>query len=107
MDIRRKAVERLTGVRLDGLSEYTIDAESVSKRNIENMIGAVQVPVGVAGPLAVNGQFADGQFYVPLATTEGALVASVSRGCKAITAAGGAIVRVVGDEMTRAPVFKV
>ncbi len=107
MDVRRKAVERLTGVRLDGLSEYTIDAEAVSKRNIENMIGAVQVPVGVAGPLAVNGQFANGQFYVPLATTEGALVASVSRGCKAITAAGGAIVRVVGDEMTRAPVFKV
>ncbi|MGZ4902253.1 MAG: hydroxymethylglutaryl-CoA reductase (NADPH) [Halobacteriota archaeon] len=107
VDIRRKAVERLTGVRLDGLSEYTIDAESVSKRNIENMIGAVQVPVGVAGPLAVNGQFADGQFYVPLATTEGALVASVSRGCKAITAAGGAIVRIMGDEMTRAPVFKV
>ncbi len=71
------------------------------------MIGAVQVPVGVAGPLAVNGQFAQGQFYVPLATTEGALVASVNRGCKAITAAGGAIVRIVSDEMTRAPVFKV
>ncbi|MGZ4931253.1 MAG: hydroxymethylglutaryl-CoA reductase (NADPH) [Halobacteriota archaeon] len=106
-DIRRQAVQRLTGARLDGLSAYSIDAESVSKRNVENMIGAVQVPVGVAGPLTVNGQFAQGQFYVPLATTEGALVASVNRGCKAITAAGGALVRIISDEMTRAPVFKV
>ncbi len=105
--IRRQVVERLTGTRLEGLSVYSIDAESVSKRNVENMIGAVQVPVGIAGPLAVSGQFARGQFYVPLATTEGALVASVNRGCKAITAAGGSIVRIVGDEMTRAPVFKV
>ncbi len=100
-------MQRLTGARLDGLSAYSIDAEAVSKRNIENMIGAVQVPVGVAGPLTVNGQYAQGQFYVPLATTEGALVASVNRGCKAITAAGGAIVRIISDEMTRAPVFKV
>ncbi len=107
MEIRRQAVQRLTNARLDGLGVYSIDAEAVSRRNIENMIGAVQVPVGVAGPLRVNGQFARGQFYVPLATTEGALVASVNRGCKAITAAGGAIVRIISDEMTRAPVFKV
>ena len=107
VEVRRLAVEKLTGVRLDALSTYTIDAESASQRNVENMIGAVQVPVGIAGPLVVNGEYANGQFYVPLATTEGALVASVNRGCKALTAAGGASVRVIKDEMTRAPVFEV
>ncbi|MGZ4852986.1 MAG: hydroxymethylglutaryl-CoA reductase, partial [Halobacteriota archaeon] len=107
VEIRRKAVEKLTGADLGGLGSYIIDAESSSKRNIENMIGAVQVPVGVAGPLAVSGEYANGAFYVPLATTEGALVASVNRGCKAITEAGGASVRIFNDEMTRAPVFEV
>jgi hydroxymethylglutaryl-CoA reductase (NADPH) len=107
VEIRRKAVEKLTGADLGGLGSYVIDAESASKRNIENMIGAVQVPVGIAGPLAVSGEYGNGEFYVPLATTEGALVASVNRGCKAITGAGGASVRIFNDEMTRAPVFEV
>ncbi|MGZ4869175.1 MAG: hydroxymethylglutaryl-CoA reductase (NADPH) [Halobacteriota archaeon] len=107
VEIRRKAVEKLTGTALDTLGEYAIDAESSSKRNIENMIGAVQVPVGIAGPLGVKGEYANGEFYLPLATTEGALVASVNRGCKAITSAGGALVRIFNDEMTRAPVFEV
>jgi len=107
VEVRRLAMEKLAGVSLDGLSTYAIDAESASQRNVENMIGAVQVPVGIAGPLAVNGEYANGRFYVPLATTEGALVASVNRGCKALTAAGGASVRVIKDEMTRAPVFEV
>ncbi|MGZ7131899.1 MAG: hydroxymethylglutaryl-CoA reductase (NADPH) [Halobacteriota archaeon] len=107
VEIRRKAVEKLTGTALDTLGEYAIDAESSSKRNIENMIGAVQVPVGIAGPLGVKGEYANGEFYLPLATTEGALVASVNRGCKAITSAGGALVRIFNDEMTRAPVFAV
>ncbi len=69
------------------------------------MIGTVQVPVGVAGPLLVQGEYAQGSFYLPLATTEGALVASVNRGCSAITRAGGAQVRILHDGMTRAPVF--
>ncbi|MCJ7638956.1 MAG: hydroxymethylglutaryl-CoA reductase (NADPH) [Euryarchaeota archaeon] len=107
VEIRRKAVEKLTGADLGGISAYVIDAESSTKRNIENMNGAVQVPVGIAGPLTVSGQYANGEFYVPLATTEGALVASVNRGCKAITEAGGACVRILNDEMTRAPVFAV
>jgi hydroxymethylglutaryl-CoA reductase (NADPH) len=107
VEIRRKAVEKLTGATLNALGAYVIDADSSSKRNIENMIGAVQVPVGIAGPLAVKGEYANGEFYIPLATTEGALVASVNRGCKAITSAGGARVRIFNDEMTRAPVFAV
>jgi len=107
VEIRRKSVEKLTGAALSAVGSYAIDAESASKRNVENMIGAVQVPVGIAGPLTVGGEYANGAFYIPLATTEGALVASVNRGCKTITSAGGAIVRIFNDEMTRAPVFGV
>jgi hydroxymethylglutaryl-CoA reductase (NADPH) len=106
-ELRATAIEKLTGASLDELRNYTIDPEPVSQRNIENMIGAVQVPVGIAGPLRVNGEYAVGDFYVPLATTEGALVASASRGCKAVTSSGGATVRILKDEMTRAPVFRV
>ena len=69
------------------------------------MIGTVQVPFGVAGPLAINGEYAKGSFWLPLATTEGALVASVNRGSGAITKACGAEVRILHDGMTRAPVF--
>ena len=65
------------------------------------MIGTVQVPVGIAGPLMVNGEHAHGSYYLPLATTEGALVASVNRGCSAITQAGGAEVRILKEGMTR------
>ena len=86
--------------------DFSFDAGDASA-NVENMVGVVQIPLGVAGPLAVNGNSADGECYLPLATTEGALVASVNRGCSAITAAGGATARVVKSGMTRAPVFKV
>jgi hydroxymethylglutaryl-CoA reductase (NADPH) len=80
--------------------------EEAQKRNIENPIGAIQIPVGLAGPLKINGINTQGEFYVPLATTEGALVASVNRGCSAITDAGGANVRISDDKMTRGPVIK-
>ena len=103
--IRRTYIEQVTGSDLRNLGSYTIGIDNVVRKNCENMIGAVQVPVGVAGPLAVNGEYADGEFFLPLATTEGALVASVNRGCGAITKAGGAEVRIVRDGMTRAPVF--
>jgi hydroxymethylglutaryl-CoA reductase (NADPH) len=103
--IRRTYIEQETGAILPKLGSYTIAIDRVVRKNCENMIGAVQVPVGVAGPLLVHGEFALGSFYVPLATTEGALVASVNRGCGAITRAGGAEVRIFRDGMTRAPVF--
>jgi hydroxymethylglutaryl-CoA reductase (NADPH) len=73
--------------------------------NIENHIGFVQIPVGLAGPILIEGGYAQGEFFVPLATTEGALVASCSRGMAAITASGGARVRVLSDQMMRAPMF--
>ncbi|MFP4171249.1 MAG: hydroxymethylglutaryl-CoA reductase (NADPH) [Methanomassiliicoccales archaeon] len=102
---RREAVEEYADTRLEYMSSYTIDPTLASK-NIENMIGCIQVPLGFAGPLKVIGDHAEGEFLVPMATTEGALVASVNRGCSVITRAGGARAEVEHDFMTRAPVFK-
>jgi hydroxymethylglutaryl-CoA reductase (NADPH) len=65
----------------------------------ENVIGYMPLPVGVAGPLNVDGQ----NYFLPMATTEGVLVASTSRGCKAINAGGGAVTVLTGDGMTRGP----
>ncbi len=107
VEARRAAVEQLTGTKLDHVGRYSYDAETVTKKNIENAIGAVQVPLGVAGPIRINGEYAKGDFYIPLATTEGALVASVNRGCSVCSLAGGVNVMVFQDEMTRAPVMTV
>lgn len=74
-------------------------------RNIENPVGLLKLPIGVAGPLRINGLFAHGDFYVPLATTEAALVASYARGAALITASGGATSLILNDTMTRAPSF--
>jgi hydroxymethylglutaryl-CoA reductase (NADPH) len=102
---RRRFLERKLNVSLSGIASTILDFEELYGHNIENAIGAVQVPVGIAGPLRVNGDYAKGDFYVPLATTEGALVASVNRGAKAVTASGGAYVKVLKDGMTRAPLI--
>jgi hydroxymethylglutaryl-CoA reductase (NADPH) len=104
---RRTFLEEEHGISLSRLGSFSMNIDRVVKRNIENMIGAVQIPLGVAGPIRVRGEWADGTFYLPLATTEGALVASVNRGCSAISGAGGADVRILRDGMTRAPVFAV
>jgi hydroxymethylglutaryl-CoA reductase (NADPH) len=107
VDIRREAVSRLTGADLSNVGRFSYDPEVATRKNIENAIGAVQIPLGVAGPLRINGEHAKGDFYIPLATTEGALVASVNRGCSVCTQSGGVTVAVLQDEMTRAPVVKV
>jgi hydroxymethylglutaryl-CoA reductase (NADPH) len=104
--IRREALEQATGISLENTGRYTLDAERAAARNCENFIGAAQVPIGVIGPLHLKGEFIDGTVYVPLATTEAALVASTNRGCAAIREAGGATVRVEDVGMTRAPVFR-
>ncbi|MBI3051974.1 hydroxymethylglutaryl-CoA reductase [Candidatus Woesearchaeota archaeon] len=91
--------------RLSAVRNHHLTAADV-KGNIENMIGAVQVPVGVAGPLKVEGDYYKGNATIPLATTEGALVASVNRGCKAITLSGGAKVRIFKSGQTRAPLME-
>src|SRR6202023_108847 len=69
-------------------------------------IGAAQVPLGVAGPLAVQGEHARGTFYVPLALTEGAVVRSYERGMIALTRSGGVVARLYADENRVAPVFR-
>lgn len=98
---RRELVEELTNAKLGNTSHCSIDEQDAMKKSIENMIGATQVPLGVAGPLKVNGQ----EYVLPLATTEGALVASVNRGCKALNESGGVVSTILDNRMTRAPAF--
>ncbi len=105
-EVRRRAIEELRGVSLEHMGNYSLDAERASRRHCENFIGAAQVPIGIAGPVPIRGELAGEEIYVPMATTEGALLASVNRGCAAIRAAGGAIVQVEDVGMTRAPVFE-
>lgn len=102
---RRVFLEKQLAIDLPHIAKALIDDED--SIHCENLIGAVAVPLGVAGPLYIQGEDADSQVYVPLATTEGALVASVSRGAKTITQAGGATVRAEYVGVTRGPVFKV
>ena len=100
---RRKDLEKQLKVDLKHVGSFTLDESVASTRNCENMIGAAQVPMGIAGPLQIGKK----KYFIPLATTEGALVASVSRGCRAITESGGATVDSHRVGATRSPVFKV
>ena len=101
---RHAYIAEATGTELEHVPQYSFDPTTV-EGNIENFIGVAQVPIGVAGPLKVNGEHADGEYPIPLATTEGTLVASYSRGMKAINLCGGVKTTVVDDGMNRAPVF--
>ncbi len=74
-------------------------------KNIENFIGTVKVPVGVIGPLHVNGIYAQGHYYVPLATTEAALVASYGRGANLLSSVGGCSAVMLKEGIERAPGF--
>jgi hydroxymethylglutaryl-CoA reductase (NADPH) len=93
-----------TGAALAPLEETRLDPEAL-KNNVEVMIGAVEVPVGLAGPLLFVGEQVDGWQYAPLATTEGAIVASCARGAMALSRAGGVRTRVLGRRMSRVPTF--
>ncbi|MFC7071933.1 hydroxymethylglutaryl-CoA reductase (NADPH) [Halovenus rubra] len=106
-EARRRFLAEETGADLDAIGAYSFEAAKASGAAVENMVGGAQVPLGVAGPVAVDGGSATGEYYLPLATTEGALVASVNRGLSAIDDAGGATARVTDSGMTRAPVFRV
>ncbi len=86
------------------LSSYSFDPDE-ARKNIENFIGAAQIPIGVGGPIKVNGQYAQGNYYVPFATTEGTLVETYQHGMLAITRSGGANVVIVGHGMDISPVF--
>ncbi|KAL6226886.1 hypothetical protein ACLB2K_000845 [Fragaria x ananassa] len=100
--IRREALQRTTRRSLEGLPLEGFDYDSILGQCCEMPIGYVQIPVGVAGPLLLNGE----ELTVPMATTEGCLVASTNRGCKAIYASGGAHCVILKDGMTRAPVVR-
>lgn len=103
-EARRQFIKQKTGAELTHTGQFSIDP-SVLPGNVENFIGIVQMPVGVAGPVLVNGEHAKGEFYVPLATTEGTLVASYSRGMRVINECGGVKTTVVEGFMQRAPAF--
>jgi len=100
--IRRAALQRMTGRSLEGLPLEGFDYDSILGQCCEMPVGYVQIPVGVAGPLLLDGF----EYTVPMATTEGCLVASTNRGCKAIYASGGASSVVLRDCMSRAPVVR-
>ena len=102
---RRHWVEERTGARLDHVGRHSLTGEEM-RGNVENPIGAAQVPLGVAGPLAIQGEHARGTFYVPLALTEGAVVRSYERGMIALTRSGGVVARLYADENRVAPVFR-
>lgn len=101
---RRAFIEAQTGTHLLHAAQYSFDP-AVLPGNVENFIGVAQVPIGVAGPLRINGEDARGEFYIPLATTEGTLVSSYNRGMRLLTESGGVKTTVVDDAMQRAPVF--
>lgn len=101
---RMEFIGAATGTHPEHLGRYSLDPAAVAG-NIENFIGAAQVPIGIAGPLLVDGEHAQGEYYVPLATTEGTLVASYNRGMKLLHAAGGVKTTVMDDRMQRAPAF--
>ena len=101
---RQDFITAQTGMTPDHIAQTSFDPETLSG-NIENPIGAAQVPLGLAGPILIDGEHASGMFYVPMATTEGTLVASYSRGMRLLTEIGGVKTTIVERFMQRAPVF--
>jgi hydroxymethylglutaryl-CoA reductase (NADPH) len=101
---RQRFVAEITGKQVEHVDKYSFDP-ATTRGNVENFLGVAQVPIGLAGPLRVNGEHAQGEFLIPLATTEGTLVASYSRGMKVLNQSGGVTCTVLADAMQRAPVF--
>jgi hydroxymethylglutaryl-CoA reductase (NADPH) len=101
---RRAFLQEFTGQRPRHLFAHSFDPHLV-QGNCEHFVGVAQVPLGIAGPLKVQGEHAQGDFLIPLATAEGTLVASYNRGMQVLNQSGGVKVCVVDDAMQRAPVF--
>ena len=99
---RRDFVREHTGVELAHVGRHSFDP-ALLPGNIENFIGVAQVPIGLAGPLHIRGEHAQGEFYVPMATTEGTLVASYNRGMRLLNECGGVRTTVVEQYMQRSP----
>src|SRR5205823_15013194 len=110
-DYTRGAAERRlelarehTGASLEHVASYSFDPSEVLG-NVEQFVGVAQVPLGIAGPLLVHGEHAQGEFYVPIATAEGTLVASYNRGMRLLYESGGVTTTILDDRMQRAPAF--
>ena len=101
---RQQFIEGKTPAKLDHTKNFSFDPDTMAG-NIEGLFGVAQLPIGLAGPLLVNGEHAQGEFYVPMATIEGTLVASYNRGMRAVREAGGVMTTVCGEAMQRAPTF--
>ena len=101
---RQEFLTEFTGQEVTHISQYSFDPAILSG-NIEHFTGVAQIPLGFAGPLKINGEHAQGEFLIPLATTEGTLVASYNRGMKVLNLCGGVTCTVTDDAMQRAPVF--
>lgn len=101
---RQRFAEEFSGQQFQHLKHYSFDAHTL-QGNCEHFTGVAQIPVGLAGPLHVNGEHAQGDFLIPMATTEGTLVASYNRGIQVLNMCGGVKCTVIGDAMQRAPVF--
>jgi hydroxymethylglutaryl-CoA reductase (NADPH) len=101
---RREFLRDQTGAELSHVAQYSFDP-AILPGNIESFTGVAQIPIGIAGPLRVNGEHAQGEFYIPMATIEGAVVAGYNRGMRLLTATGGVSATVVEERMQRAPVF--
>lgn len=104
---RSQFIEKHIGKKLPFLiDDKKIIDYSIYKGNIENLIGFSKVPTGIIGPLKVSGSSHYGEYYVPLATTEGALVASYNRGAKATSLSGGITSICLTEGVQRSPIFK-
>jgi len=103
-EARQAFLREQTGVTLEHVSRYSFDPAALPG-NVEHFTGVAQVPIGIAGPLLIDGEHAQGEFYVPLATAEGTLVASYNRGMKMMHEAGGVKTTILDDAMQRAPAF--
>ncbi len=101
---RQRYLEQFHSGIVNHIANYSVETDKLAG-NIENFIGVAQVPIGLAGPIILDGEHAKGEFVIPMATTEGTLVASYSRGMKLLNLNGGVKSTVVGDAMQRAPVF--
>jgi len=101
---RRRFVQERTGAALEHVGSFSFDP-GVLPGNVENFMGVAQVPIGLAGPLRINGEHAKGDFYIPMATSEGTLVASYNRGMRLLSESGGVKTTVVGQYMQRSPAF--
>lgn len=101
---RQRFVEEQTHTKLEHVKHYSFDPHILTG-NCEHFTGVAQIPMGFAGPLTINGEHAQGDFIIPMATTEGTLVASYNRGMKLLNACGGVKCTILDDAMQRAPVF--